>query len=61
MILEGDNAMHRVEGGVSKLHNQVLFILNPDGESGGKNMRNWLKEHCLSEVDIIDREHGRRH
>ena len=39
VIMEGDNVAHCVEGGVAKVRHQGLFLHDPYGELGGKNVR----------------------
>ena len=57
---EGDNVIHCVEGDVAEVHQQGLFLRNPDRESGGKKVRYWLGEPCLVDFDAADPEHERR-
>ena len=39
MSAEGDNTMHRIKGGVTKVCQQGLFLHDPDGDSGGQNLK----------------------
>ena len=57
---EGDNVTHRIEGGVYKVRHQVLFLCDPDEESGRQKERDWLKEHHLDEVNVAGHEHERK-
>ena len=55
--VEGDNVTHRIEGGVYKVRHRVLFLCDPDEESGRQKMREWLIEHHIDEVNVAGHEH----
>ena len=61
MSAEGENVAHCVEGGVSEVHQQGLFICNPDGELGRQKVRYWIREIFIVKIDVSEREHRCRH
>ena len=58
---KGDNVTHRVEYGVSEVHQQGAFLCDPDGESVRQTVRYRIGEPCLVEVDVTYCEHRWRH
>ena len=61
MSAEEDNVTHCVKGGISEVHQQVLFLFDPDVDSGGKKVRDRIGEHRLAEVNVANTEHGWKH
>ena len=53
VITEGDNITYCVKGGVSKIHQQFLFLCDANEESDGQ-LRNWLREHRIPEVNVAN-------
>ena len=58
MSAEEDNVTHCVKGGVSEVRQQGLFLCDPNVELDKKKVRYRLGEHCIVEVDVVNREHG---
>ena len=61
MSAEEDNVTHFVKGGISEVHQQVLFLFDPDVYSGGKKVRDRIGEHPLAEVNVANTKHGWKH
>ena len=53
--------MHHVRGGISEVHQRVLFICNADGDSDRPNSIDRLREKWHAEVNSTIHEHGQQH